>query len=112
MLQTIPSLVAPTFLVMIVYLLSVLAMSLRLSLVYRRDPARVGRPRFMAEWARGSLLPRMPSMIDSMGFLFSRRHRDFSDPMLSTLVWTVRLLLPAALSMMVLLVIQSAGSAA
>jgi len=112
MLQTLPSLVAPTFLVMIAYLLSVAAISLRLNLLYRRDPARVGRPRFMAEWVRGSFLPRLPNMIDSTGFLLSGRHRDFSDPMLSTLVWTVRLLLPAALSMMVLLVIQSAGSAA
>ena len=95
------------FMAIVGWLLLVAALEARVSWVYGRNPDLQGRPRFFTRYdgMTGKIrLGASPSeVLNSLGFLYSGRHRDIGDPLLSTLIWTARVLLPTVMLMMIFL---------
>jgi len=111
-------LVPLVFVSLIAWLLLIAVLEARVSWIYGRNPSLQGRPRFFTRYDGMSGQTRLGATpgdaLQSIGFLYSGRHRDIGDPLLSALVWTSRVMLPTVMLMMIFLFATelTAGSAA
>ncbi len=111
-------LVPVVLLAVLAWNLLITALEVRVSWVYGRNPSLQGRPRFFTRYDGMTGKTRLgvspDGLLSSFGFLYSGRHRDIGDPLLSALVWTSRVLLPSVMLMMIFLFATelTAGSAA